>query len=150
MRWASRISGMVLGAAVLSGTALADDMVSYDVVDGGIPKSLTGTPGDVEAGKKAIINRKLGNCLACHEVTAMQDQPFHGNIGPSLDGVAERYDEAQLRLILVDSKQVFDGTIMPGFYRMKGLNRVGKKFEGKTILTAQEVEDVVAYLKTLK
>lgn len=120
------------------------------IVDGGIPDSLTGAAGDPAAGRDAMINRKLGNCLACHEVSALREEPFHGEVGPSLDDVASRYNEAQLRLLVSDSKKIFDGTIMPAFHRTGGLNRVSKKFDGKTILTAQQVEDIVAYLKTLK
>ncbi|MCC2111284.1 MAG: sulfur oxidation c-type cytochrome SoxX [Hyphomicrobiales bacterium] len=121
-----------------------------EIVDGGIPKSLTGKPGDPEAGKKAMINRKLGNCLACHTLTSMADQPFHGEIGPTLDGVADRYEEPQLRLIVANAKAIFDGTIMPGFLVSDGLSRVAKKFEGKSILEPANVEDIVAFLLTLK
>lgn len=97
-----------------------------------------------------MINRKSGNCLSCHEVSVLSDQPFHGEVGPALDGASERWSEPELRLIVVNSKEVFEDTIMPGFYRTEGLNRVMDSFAGKTILTAQEVEDVVAYLLTLK
>lgn len=122
----------------------------YEIVDGGIPVSLTGVAGDPERGKAAMINRKSGNCLSCHEVSVLSDQPFHGEVGPALDGASERWSEPELRLIVVNSKEVFEDTIMPGFYRTEGLNRVMDSFAGKTILTAQEVEDVVAYLLTLK
>ena len=81
----------------------------------------------------------------------MKDQLFHGDVGPSLDGVASRWNEAQLRAILVDSKKVFtDATVMPGFYTLNvGIN-VREESVGKTIISAQDVEDVVAYLATLK
>lgn len=150
MKWASRIAGVTLGAVALTGVAFADGAVSYEIVDGGIPASLTGTPGNPDAGRHTVINRKLGNCLACHVISEVSEQPFHGEVGPPLDGVADRWSEAELRLILVDSKKVFDGTIMPTFHRTDGLNRVSEKFEGKTILSAAEVEDVLAYLMTLK
>ncbi len=135
---------------MLAGTAAADGLVKYEIVDNAIPKSLTGKPGDPEKGVKTFISRKLGNCLACHQVTALASQPFHGEIGPPLDGVAERYNEAQLRMQVVNAKVINPDTIMPAFYRTDGLHRVLKKFDGKTILTAEEVENVVAYLKTLK
>lgn len=145
---------LVAGMAVmLMAAPIAASQVSaagLKIVDGGIPASLTGAAGDPAAGRDAMINRKQGNCLACHEITALKEEPFHGEVGPSLDDVASRYNEAQLRLLVADSKKVFDGTIMPAFHRTTGLNRVAKKFNGKTILSAQQVEDIVAYLKTLK
>lgn len=143
------MKSIVLAGAVAfaAGSAAAD---SYKVVDGGIPESLTGAPGDAAEGEKVVINRKLGNCLACHTTIKLEKHPFHGEIGPTLDGVADRYSEAQLRLILVDAKQVFDGTMMPAFHRSQGLTRVMKTFEGKSILSAKNVEDVLAYLKTFK
>ena len=140
----------VAAAVLLAGSAYAGDLVKYKVVEYGIPKSLTGKAGDPEAGEKAFVNRKLGNCLACHQVTKLSAHPFHGEIGPSLDGVAERYEEPHLRLQVVNAKEINPDTIMPGFYRTEGLHLVSDKFKGKPILTAQEVEDVVAYLKTLK
>jgi sulfur-oxidizing protein SoxX len=135
---------------LMAGTASADELAKYDVIDMAIPTSLTGKAGDAAAGEKVFINRKLGNCLACHQVTALKAQPFHGLIGPTLDGVAERYNEGQLRLQVVNAKAINPDTIMPAFYRTEGLHRVLDKFEGKGILTAGQVEDVVAYLKTLK
>jgi len=139
-------------AAVLltAGAVNADEIAKYNVVDMAIPKSLTGKAGDPVNGEKVFINRKLGNCLACHEVTALKAQPFHGLIGPSLDGVGERYDEGQLRLQVVNAKAINPDTIMPAFHRTEGFHRVLKKFEGKPVISAQQVEDVVAYLKTLK
>ncbi len=143
--------GLGLGmSAMLATGAAAEGLVKYEVVDDGVPQSLTGKPGDAERGRKVIINRKQGNCLACHAISVLASEPFHGEIGPSLDGVAERYSEAQLRLILINAKAVFPDTIMPAFYRNDGFTRVMKKFRGKTILTAQQVEDVLAFLKALK
>lgn len=145
---------VLAGIALLAATGLAAPVqaegTGLKIVGDGIPASLTGAPGDPASGKKIVINRKQGNCLACHVVSALSDQPFHGEVGPPLDGVADRWEEAQLRLIVADSKRVFEDTIMPGFHQTGGLNRVAKKFKGKTILTAAQVEDVIAYLKTLK
>ena len=115
----------------------------------GIAKSLTGVSGDPGDGRNIMIDRKRGNCLACHRVTALNDQPFHGDIGPSLNSVAVRYTEPQLRQMLVDAREYFPKTIMPPFHASNGVIRVRSKFKGKTILTAQEVENVVAFLKTL-
>jgi L-cysteine S-thiosulfotransferase len=129
--------------------------VPYEVVsrDGipAIPKPLTGKPGDPRRGERVATDRLLGNCLSCHEVSALREEPFHGEIGPSLDGVGGRWDAATLRMIVVNPKRVFgDDTVMPAFYRTEGLNRVRPEFAGKPILTAQQVEDVVAYLAAMK
>lgn len=138
----------VLAAGLIAaGAAIAAD---YEVVDGGIPKPHVEGGGKADAGKAVIIDRKLGNCIACHSVTALADQPFHGTVGPSLDGVADRYSEAQLRLIVTNAKAMFDGTVMPAFMKKDGFLRVREDLEGKSILTEQQVEDVVAYLMTLK
>jgi len=144
--------GVATACAVLLGTAVAaaDGTKSYEVVDGTIPQSLTGKPGDPAAGKLAVVDRKLGNCLACHAISDLADQPFHGEVGPPLDGVADRWDEGSLRMLVVDAKTIYDGTIMPAFYRDGGYFRVKDTFAGKPILSAGQVEDVVAYLKTLK
>jgi len=116
-----------------------------------IPAALTAVPGDPKAGEQVVIERPLGNCLSCHALSALAGQEFHGEIGPSLDGVARRWDAAALRMIIVNPKAVFgDATAMPAFYRIDGLNRVRPEFAGKPILTAQQVEDVVAYLATMK
>ncbi len=124
------------------------------VVTGGVarmPAPLTSKPGDVKEGAKVVVGRRLGNCLSCHEIDVLRDEPFHGDVGPSLDGVAGRWDAAALRMIVVNAKMVFgDETVMPAFYRVDGLNRVRPDFAGKPILTAQQVEDVVAFLATLK
>ena len=149
--------GQVLGLAtallLASGAAYADEMKdvskTYTIVDETIPKSLTGTPGDPVNGRKVVISRKKGNCLACHEMP-IPEQQFHGRISPDLADVASRYTQAQLRMRVVDPKVINSDTIMPAFYKNAGLHRVLKGFEGKTILSAQEVEDVVAYLMTLK
>ncbi len=139
-----------LAAVLFMGQQAGAEGVSYEVVDYSIPKPLTSEPGNVERGREAVIGRRLGNCLACHQISDIPEQQFHGEVGPPLDGVAERWEEGQLRLIVANSKAVFDGTIMPAFLKTEGFNRNQEKFEGKSILTAQQVEDVVAYLMTLK
>lgn len=112
---------------------------------------LTGTPGNAAQGAQVMSGRRLGNCLACHAVSRLRSEEFHGDLGPPLDGVAGRWDAAALRMIVVDPKRVFgDATVMPAFYRTAGLSRVRPEFAGKPILTAQQVEDVVAFLTTLK
>ena len=141
------VLGLALGASV-SFSAQAADMVKFKIVDDTIPMSLTGQPGDAAMGKKIVIGRKKGNCLACH-IMPIPEEQFHGLTGPDLHGVGDRMDEAELRMRIVDPKVIDFDTMMPSFYRT-GQHRVLKKFQGKTILSAQEVEDVVAYLKTLK
>ena len=145
-----RLSIVAMALAAASAAFALQAQAEVSIVDGKVSQALTGTPGDAEAGRKAMINRKQGNCLACHAVTTLSSEPYHGEVGPSLDGVADRYDVPQLRAILVDSKAVFEGTMMPSFYKTTGFNRVAKKFADKTILTDQQVEDVIAYLMTLK
>lgn len=141
-------SGMLATSAMAS-EAIAPDKVA--IKDGQLAQSLTGKPGDPAAGRNWFVGTRLGNCLACHANKETSDHQFHGEVGPPLDGVADRYSEAELRAIVANSKAVFgDQTLMPGFYRVSGMNRVAEKFVGKTILSAQQVEDVVAYLKTLK
>tara|TARA_E500000331_G_C17105371_1_gene647147 strand:- start:321 stop:800 length:480 start_codon:yes stop_codon:yes gene_type:complete len=123
-------------------------MMSYKVVGKSIPKSLTGKPGDPKKGLKTAVNRKKGNCLACHTLPNVK-QADHGEIGPPLMGVAKRYKEGELRLRLVNPKKLNPDSIMPSYYRTSGYTRVQKKWKGKTIISAQDVEDILAYLKTL-
>lgn len=140
---------LVAGTLALAVPAQADELVSYRVVKGTIPKSLTGQKGDPANGRKVVIDADRGGCLSCHELPIPEEQ-FHGEVGPNLDAVGSRLNEGQLRLRVVDAKQINPDTFMPGFYKVAGLYRVQKEFAGKPILTAQEVEDVVAYLETLK
>ena len=148
-----RIAGGMAGAALLAagiaGAEIAPDEV--EIENFGVEQALTDTPGDPEKGREWAAARKLGNCLACHENSDMSDLPFHGEVGPPLDGAGSRWNEAQLRAIVINSKVIFgEQTIMPAFYRTAGFSRPMDKFEGETILSAQQIEDIVAYLKTLK
>lgn len=139
--------GLALAGTIATGTQAAE-LVDYKIVDETIPQSLTGKPGDAANGKKIVINRKKGNCLACH-VMPIPEQQFHGLTGTDLHGVGDRLDEASLRMRLVDPKVINDDTMMPSFYKT-GQHRVLKKFVGKTVLNPQEIEDTIAYLMTLK
>lgn len=139
---------MVAGSALAAGTVAPND-VNYE--DGAVASSLSGAAGDAANGRKVFASRKLGNCLACHAVDDQKDQLFHGEVGPELNGVADRWNEGELRAIVANAKTVFsEETIMPGFYSLDVGANVRKDLIGKTILTAQEVEDIVAYLGTLK
>ena len=143
----SAIAGIAIATVAIAETVAPGD-VSFE--DGAVTASLTGEPGDAVKGKQWFVDRKLGNCLACHENSDATEQSFHGEVGPIMDGVADRWSEAELRGIITNSKMTFDGTIMPAFYRDSGYTRPLKDFEGETILSAQQVEDIVAYLLTLK
>jgi sulfur-oxidizing protein SoxX len=149
-------AGIVAVATVASAqTVVAPSEVAFDDY-GEVAQSLTGVPGDPQAGREVMATRSLGNCVACHQVSAMADVPFQGDVGPSLDGAADRWSEAQLRGIVVDADRTFPDSIMPAFYKTEGFVRPGDGYTGKAappdlppILSAQQVEDVVAYLMTL-
>ena len=110
-------------------------------------ESLTGKPGDPANGRKVVA--KKGTCLSCH-VMPIPEEADHGKVGPDLHGVASRLTEGEIRQRIVDPKVVNPDTIMIAFHKTEGLRQVAKKWEGKPALTAEEVEDVVAYLTTLK
>ncbi len=140
-------------ALLWASTVIADSVAPGDVMieNLSVAQSLVGQPGDPVEGRKTFANRKLGNCLACHANADLDDQLFHGEVGPSLNGAGSRWTEAQLRAIVVNAKAVFtDLTVMPAFYSLEVGENVREELVGKTILTAQQVEDVVAYLTTLK
>ena len=106
--------------------------------------------GDARRGRALVISTDKGNCLACHKMP-ISEEIFHGTLGPDLSHVASRLTEAQLRLRLVDEKQINPQTIMPGYYRNpKNFHLVADEYAGKTLLSAQQVEDVLAYLMSLK
>ncbi len=130
-----------MGSAVATATRLRNRI--------GLETSLTGVNGSPGKGRQIMIDRKRGNCLACHRISIMKEQPFHGDIGPSLDRVALRYSEPQMRQMLVDARLYFPKTIMPPFHVKAGMHRVAKKNANKTILSGQEIEHVVAFLMTL-
>ncbi|WP_195822727.1 sulfur oxidation c-type cytochrome SoxX [Roseobacter sp. MH60115] len=148
---------LALTASTFSGAAeeIAPTAVVY--VDGGVETSLTGTAGDPAMGREIVGNKSLGNCVACHEVTDLADVPFHGEIGPMLDGAGDRWTEAELRGIVANAKIMFEDSMMPSFYKTEGFIRPGNAYTGEAaddtfgpLLTAQQIEDVVAYLATLK
>ena len=133
-----------------SAASVADDtLVPYTITDNAIAASLTGKPGDPVEGKKVVVDRKLGNCLGCHSMPIVGEADM-GNVGPDLHGVGNRLTASQIRLRIVNTLALDPTTIMPSYYRVTGLEQVGKKFVGKPILTAEQVENVVAYLATFK
>lgn len=147
------ISTLGIGAAMAGGDVTPAD-VKFE--DGTVAMSLSGQPGDAANGPE-IMDKGAGNCIACHEVSALSDIPFHGEVGPSLDGAGSRWTEEQLRGIVANAKMTFEGSVMPSFYKTDGFNRPGDAYTGKAaegpldpLLTAQQIEDVVAFLMTLK
>lgn len=147
-----RAIGLAAVAAMTTSVALAEVVAPANValVDGVVEASLTGKAGDPVEGRKVFANRKQGNCLACHVNSDLSEEIFHGEVGPPMDGVGDRWSVGELRAIITNSKEVFDDTIMPAFYVDSGYERPLEKFAGKSILSAQQVEDILAYLVTLK
>jgi sulfur-oxidizing protein SoxX len=142
---------MTLAAALALGSApctAQEALVPYTVVGDAIPKSLTGKPGDPENGRAIVVKRE-NTCLLCHS-GPFPEQRFQGDLSPTLKGTGSRWSEGELRLRLVDASRLNPATIMPSYYRTDGLNRVAQNFRGKPVLTAEQIEDVVAYLMTLK
>ena len=134
-------------AAAAWAEALAAPAIA--VVGDAIPQPLTTVPGDAARGRAIVANRQLGLCLLCHS-DPIAEERFQGTLAPNLAGAGSRSSAGQLRLRLVDSRQVRADSIMPAYFKTVGLARVGAAWQGRTILDAQQVEDVVAYLVTLK
>ena len=119
------------------------------VVGDAIPESLTGVKGNPERGRAIVVNRQVGLCLLCHS-GPFPEEKFQGTLAPDLKGSGSRASEGQLRLRIVDASRLKADTIMPPYYRVEGLTRVAPAFQGKPVLTAEQIEDVVAYLATLR
>ena len=136
----------LLGGAT---SALAQALPPFTVVGDAIPASLTGMPGNPERGRAIVVNRQVGLCLLCH-TGPFPEERFQGTLGPDLSGAGTRASEGQLRLRIVDASRIKPDTIMPPYYRIDGLARVAPAFKDKPILTAEQVEDVVAFLMTLR
>lgn len=124
-------------------------IIEYKIEGDAIPQSLTGRPGDAARGRSLVIGRQTGLCLLCHS-GPFPDERFQGTLAPSLAGAGTRLTPGQLRLRLVDSRRLHPDTIMPSYYALNGVERVARGFAGKTILNAAEIEDVVAFLTTLR
>jgi L-cysteine S-thiosulfotransferase len=139
---------LALVATISASASAQETMVSFDVIGDAIPKSLTGKPGDPANGRALVVKRET-TCLLCH-AGPFPDQRFQGNLSPDLTGTGSRWTEGELRLRMVDATRLNEATIMPSFYRVEGLNRVARNLRGKPILSAEEIEDVVSFLMTLK
>jgi L-cysteine S-thiosulfotransferase len=136
-------------AAAFWSCAAAQALVPFQVDGREIRASLTGAPGDAARGLEVVRGREEVNCLLCHTVPGTADR-FMGNLGPPLAGAGARFSAGQLRLWLVDPKRIAPDTIMPSYYRVDGLEMVAARYRGKPILDAQQIEDAVSYLATLK
>ena len=139
---------MALLALVLPCSAGAQGLATYKIVGDGIPDSLTGTAGDAVKGRALVLDRST-TCILCHS-GPFPEMRFQGDLAPDLKGSGTRWSASQLRLRLVDAARLNPETIMPSYYRIDGLTRVGRNFTGKPILSAAEIEDIVAYLATLR
>lgn len=124
-------------------------LLAYEVVGDAIPASLTGSKGDAARGRMIVVSRQSGLCLLCHS-GPFPEERFQGNLAPDLKGTGARWSAGELRLRLVDSRKLNADTIMPAYYALDGLNRVAPAYRGKPILTAEQIEDVVAFLATLR
>ena len=138
----------VAAALALPGPAEAQTLPSYVVVGDAIPASLTGVTGDAGRGRSLVVDR-TSTCILCHN-GPFPEQRFQGDLAPNLSGSGSRWSEGQLRLRLVDASRLNAATIMPSYYRVDGLDRVGLLWRGKPILSAEQIEDIVAYLTTLR
>ena len=143
---------LAFAAAMLAGASASgasqEALRPYEVVGDAIPQSLTGQRGDPVRGRAIVVSRQ-STCLLCHS-GPFPEERFQGDLSPDLRGTGSRWSEGELRLRLVDATRLNPATIMPSYYRIDGLTRVAPSYRGKPVLTAQQIEDVVAYLMTLR
>jgi sulfur-oxidizing protein SoxX len=147
-RPAVHLAGAWLALMAFALPCHAQELRSYAVVGDAIPASLTGAPGDPARGRALVLNR-TSTCILCHS-GPFPEEKFQGDLAPNLSGAGSRASEGQLRLRLVDASHLNPATIMPSYYRIDGLDRVGPAWRGKPILSAEQIEDMVAYLMTLR
>ena len=137
----------VAGTAAAQAASAA--LAPFAVTDGGIAAALTGQPGDATRGRALVANRQVSMCLLCHQ-TPIAEARFQGDISSNLAGAGARWTAPQLRLRIVNSRLLNPDSIMPAYYRVEALTRVGATWRDKPILDAQQIEDIVAWLQTLK
>ena len=140
---------VTVSVIVGTGQAIGAPMPAYRVVEGGIPVALTEHAGDVARGRDIATNRQVGLCQLCHQVPGSVDR-FQGDIATSLAGAGGRWTAPQLRLRIVDSRRVNADSVMPAYFKIDALQRVGATWRDQPILNAQQIEDVVAWLVSLK
>jgi L-cysteine S-thiosulfotransferase len=154
---AFRLIAALAGAAAATTESVAaapsgsepGNLAKFRVIADGIPEAIGGAAGNAERGRALILGREAANCVLCHAVPEPSVR-FSGNLGPPLGGVARTFSVAQLRLRVVDSTRVNPTTIMPSYYRIDGFDQVAGAHRGKPILEAEQIEDIVAYLATLR
>nr|WP_249797953.1 sulfur oxidation c-type cytochrome SoxX [Bradyrhizobium sp. 199] len=139
---------MISGSLAVVSVAKADELLPYNISGDGIAESLTGSPGDAARGRALVLARTT-TCILCHS-GPFPETRFQGDLAPDLTGAGNRWTASQLRLRLVDASRFNAQTIMPAYYRSDGLVRVGRNFADKPILSAAEIEDIVAFLATLR
>ncbi|TQF34538.1 sulfur oxidation c-type cytochrome SoxX [Bradyrhizobium sp. UNPA324] len=142
------IAAFAVASRAFSSPAKAEELVPYKIVGDGIPASLTGTPGDAARGRALVLARTT-TCILCHS-GPFPETRFQGDLAPDLTGAGNRWTASQLRLRLVDASRFNGQTIMPSYYRNDSLVRVGRNLAGKPILSAAEIENIVAFLATLR
>jgi sulfur-oxidizing protein SoxX len=147
MRW----KGVLLVAVTMTASPAAAEsaLLPYAVSGDAIERSLTGRSGDAARGEALVADRRRSLCLLCH-AGPFPEPHAQGTLAPDLRGVGARLSEGQLRLRVVDMRRVVPGSIMPSYYRVDGLTRVAAPWQGRPVLTAEEIEDAVAFLVTLK
>ncbi|MCK1707884.1 MULTISPECIES: sulfur oxidation c-type cytochrome SoxX [unclassified Bradyrhizobium] len=142
------VAALIAASFASATTAAAQELVPYTIVEDGIPESLTGSPGDAARGRALVLVRST-TCILCHS-GPFPETRFQGDLAPDLRGAGNRWSVSQFRLRLVDASRFNPQTIMPSYYRNDELVRVGRNFAGKPILSAAEIEDIVAFLATLR
>lgn len=137
-------------ALVAAGCGAGDQrLVTEAMIEGdAISAPLTDTPGVPERGQEIFTTRERGHCVLCHRVEGLPAE-FQGDVGPDLTTVGARLSRGQLRLRIADPTRVWPETVMPPYYRKHDLNQVGAAYQGQPVLSAQEIEDVIAYLSGL-
>lgn len=147
--WRLLVLALAGAAPAAAEPGMPESLAPVRIVGDAIPDSLTGRPGDPARGRAIVGGRTRGLCLLCH-AGPFPEERFQGNLAPDLAGAGVRWSEGQLRLRLVDGRRLNPDTIMPSYYRLDGLTRVGAAWRDRPILRADEIEDVVAYLSGLK
>ncbi len=146
--WRPGLTGLVSLFMLASSMPVAAESLDDMIVDDRIESRLTDQPGRVEAGRAVFVDRQTGHCLLCHAVVRI-DEPFKGNVGPDLS-CGSPLSEAQLRLRLVDSTRINPQTVMPSYYRVEGLTQVANDYQGRPVLAAQQIEDLIAFVRSLR